>query len=307
MGQPLTNLEFGRGYWINVSRPVTLQLQVASGEPISGTAAVAAALTNPVSRRTPPAVYYGTLPAAAMSGTITAWIDGKLCGKGRVVLDEQSYIVKVDAADEGATAGCGAPGKQVSFKFLDGTVVNTVDWDNTAPVKVDLKAAAPSPNSCRELILNGGFEDNRGWTQAGRLGSSSISATQPASGRRSLLLGGTKAPAGSGTGGLPGSVTAYQRLSIPRDAGKVVLSFRYKSSGKASNQAAQKVRLLQPGRAVELMEVQKNSTQWRDARFDLSAFKGQQVLLIFEVAVDDPAKLGGTWMAVDDVSVQACR
>jgi hypothetical protein len=183
----LTQLEFGRGYWINVSQPVTLQLQVASGEPVSGTAAVAAALTNPVSRRTPPAVYYGTLPAA-MSDPITAWIDGKRCGLGRVVLEEQSYVIKVDAADEGATAGCGAPGKRVTFK-LGETEVSTVDWDNAAPVKVDLKAA-PALESCRELIRNGGFEDSGGWTQAGRLGSSSITATQAASGRRSLLLGG---------------------------------------------------------------------------------------------------------------------
>jgi len=133
----LDKLEFGRGYWINVSRPITLQLQVAGGAPFSRTVAAAAALSQPVSRRTPPAVYYGALPAGAVDLQVTAWIDGKLCGQGRVLSGEARYLVKVDGADEGPTAGCGAPGKQVSL-LLNDAPATTAPWDNTAPVRVDL-------------------------------------------------------------------------------------------------------------------------------------------------------------------------
>jgi len=147
-------LEFGNGYWISVTEPITLRLQVAGGVPLTRSTAPIAALGIPVSRRTPPAVYYGNLPIGLGPDiSVTAWIEGKPCGTGHVLPDKEPstrrdalhYVIKVDAADQGSVADCGVPGKQVSLK-LRNVEVATVAWDNTRPISLTLPlVAAPVP------------------------------------------------------------------------------------------------------------------------------------------------------------------
>ena len=86
----------------------------------------------------PPATYYGRVesgpgftPVAGM--TVTAWIEGNLCGQG-VLMDVVgygvAYTVDVMADDGGAWAGCGAPGREVVFRVGSQEMVPAATWSN---------------------------------------------------------------------------------------------------------------------------------------------------------------------------------
>jgi hypothetical protein len=130
----LQTLQFGQGYWINVTEPITLVLKVGTAAPLAQ--APVAALANPVSR-TPPAVYFGEIQAGAAQragAPLTATVDGaEGCGEATVVYDETGmgrYVIKVDAADAGPLAGCGGPGKQVTLRLGDQVIAENLAWDN---------------------------------------------------------------------------------------------------------------------------------------------------------------------------------
>jgi subtilisin-like proprotein convertase family protein len=118
----LSAFEYGRGYWINASQAITLHLQgptnASGGIPY------------------PPATFYGSVqaspgfsPTAGM--TLTAWIDDVQCGQGqtRNASDQIVYALDVLAADAGAAAGCGVPGRTVRFKMGGREMVTTAVWD----------------------------------------------------------------------------------------------------------------------------------------------------------------------------------
>jgi hypothetical protein len=64
--------------------------------------------------------------------TVTAWVDGNLCGQG-VLTDVAGYGVAyvVDAPADAELAGCGAPGREVSFRVGTEAMVPTAAWDNS--------------------------------------------------------------------------------------------------------------------------------------------------------------------------------
>jgi len=125
----LHELEFGRGYWINVSDVLTLYLK-------GGTVNVAQGSSDGFPY--PPATYYGPVaagdglvPAAGM--TVTAWVSGTLCGQS-VLTDVAgygvAYVVDVMAEDWGAHAGCGALGREVMFRVNGRDMASSAIWDN---------------------------------------------------------------------------------------------------------------------------------------------------------------------------------
>jgi len=148
----LQTLQFGQGYWINVTEPITLVLKVGAASPLAQ--APAAALANPVSR-TPPAVYFGEIQAGAGARVdlpLTAAVDGvEGCGAAAVVYDESGtgrYIIKVDAADAGPLAGCGGPGKQVTLRLGEQVIAENLAWDNARqapPAALPTADVAPPP------------------------------------------------------------------------------------------------------------------------------------------------------------------
>jgi hypothetical protein len=138
----LKELEFGRGYWVAVSRPVTLQLGIPS-TPIRD-APVPDSLGQ-LSQLTPPATYYGDVTGAAgdevEAAGLVAAIDGAECGQGKFTRDASGrlhFTIKVAAADESA-AGCGAPGRQIEFRTSGDRVLGTQMWDNKRPEKIELQ------------------------------------------------------------------------------------------------------------------------------------------------------------------------
>jgi hypothetical protein len=129
-------LEFGLGYWINITAtaPITLQL----GVPITPTRrspltrAGGQQVAETVGRQTPPAVLYGSIDASpdidlTLPMTVTAWVDGQqLCGESLAFAGDATeplrYRVKVRAASP-AEPGCGAPGRTVALSLTVGSQV----------------------------------------------------------------------------------------------------------------------------------------------------------------------------------------
>ncbi len=128
--RPLTTLdvlEFGRGYWINVTQPVVIRFK----------GAVQALETSP-ELQLPPATYFGPV-AAGMGLTptvgmpVTAWIDGHLCGRGLVQdVDGQPMVaINVLSNGSGVAAGCGMTGWPVGFRVDGMAVTPGVLWDHS--------------------------------------------------------------------------------------------------------------------------------------------------------------------------------
>ena len=150
----LKTLEYGNGYWVNVSIPITLQIKVApdTGGERPTLAMAAPTLSDALGRRNPPGVYYGTIQNVGgqtrpASRVITAEIDGQQCGTGTILpasvgrgSGELRYIVKVVAAELGAARGCGLPGKNVTFKLDGKELLPAVPWDNRRPTEQTLRA-----------------------------------------------------------------------------------------------------------------------------------------------------------------------
>ena len=86
-------------------------------------------VANPLSR---PSVLAGRgfTPTAGM--TVTAWVGGKLCAQSRAMdVDGQVvYSVHVLADGPGGAAGCGAPGRTVTFQVGSRVYAPTAAWDN---------------------------------------------------------------------------------------------------------------------------------------------------------------------------------
>jgi hypothetical protein len=313
----LKSLEFGQGYWISVTQPVTLQLDVSPGAAISETAAPQAALGNTLGKRTPPAVYYGTVaaaPAITVGMPISASIDGMLCGRA-LIQEQMRYVIKVLAADAPDVTGCGAPGRQVTFSTSGGQVLSPqVPWDNSRPQSQDLEVAGgsvspgPSALSCREVVVNGDFEADHGWTRRGPASLVGIEVGEVVSGARALRLG----PAADGGEGALRSATlagASQRLRVPADATAATLTLHTRPQTTAQGDDFQRIRVLPSGQAeaVELWRGLVDEEGWQQATFDLGDWKGQSLVLLLEVYNRGGPAHGSTTMLVDDVSLQVCR
>ncbi|MBN1810662.1 MAG: VCBS repeat-containing protein [Anaerolineae bacterium] len=148
----LEALEFGRGYWIQVSETITLMLK---GESTSAAVVLG-------SLQAPPATYYGRVaagsgfaPAAGME--VMAWVDGHLCGRGETL--EKSgqvvYSVNVLADGPGGSVGCGAPGREVAFLVGSQDMIPTAAWDNNQVWELELR---PIGRIYLPLLLKGAFQ-----------------------------------------------------------------------------------------------------------------------------------------------------
>lgn len=134
----LTKLDFGQGYWVNITNTLDttpiLQLKGTSSFTTTRQAqrgVIALNLLYP-----PPATYYGELDASAgltANMPITATIDGVICGiaRTREIEGKLMYLIKVRAAIPGDTqhTSCGAPGRVVIFSGISQEPVKRL-WDN---------------------------------------------------------------------------------------------------------------------------------------------------------------------------------
>ena len=139
----LKELKFGRGYWISVTDAITLMLKGAS-DPDQ-----AASLARAGDMGSPPSTYYGRVgrdsaftPTTEM--TVTAWIEGKQCGQGRIVKvdSELIYSINVFADGPGGFSGCGSQGDSVTFKVGSRTMAPSAVWNNHRLWELSLSPAS---------------------------------------------------------------------------------------------------------------------------------------------------------------------
>jgi len=119
-------LEFGRGYWISATKPITIHLSSALAVGDLGVPA------------SPPDTYYGQVlagpgftPTDGM--TVVAWINGKACGQGTTqdIGGQIVYVADVLADDGVANAGCGQAGRKITFYVNGRPMTPTAVWDNS--------------------------------------------------------------------------------------------------------------------------------------------------------------------------------
>ncbi|MCB0253234.1 MAG: VCBS repeat-containing protein [Anaerolineae bacterium] len=150
----LSHLAFGESYWISITKAITdppllLQVKVAEGQPQTFDASKVSTLVTPLFQRTPPAVYIGAVrnaPAGVAAGaTVDALVDGVICGSGDISTAPDGnlrYKVKVEAADVGGKAACGAPNRDVTFSVGGQTVPGSTLWANDKVRQYDLEFPA---------------------------------------------------------------------------------------------------------------------------------------------------------------------
>ena len=176
-------------------------------------------------------------------------------------------------------------------------------------------------------MANGGFEANTAWTFTVTGSTAGYTTAQAHSGARAARFG--ILPAGLAASNLPEGVTlapgapernllgelaplggsfssGYQTISIPANAAYAALTFWYYPATNAVSGDYARVMLLQPGTYAlieKLMQKLENDRTWKQASFDLSAYRGRSVVLYFEVYNDSTTAADRTWMYLDDVSV----
>ncbi|MEM7130026.1 MAG: VCBS repeat-containing protein [Chloroflexota bacterium] len=141
----LKTLEYGQGYFIQTTKPITLQLDVTPAAPATFSPTNEPAPSS-IYFGEPPAIYFGLLPLSfslypEAQIALTATIDGVICGQGQVIVDtpdEAPFFIVQVAAERAETVGCGRPGSEIQF-YLDGVLLpNTASWDNTQAHRIDM-------------------------------------------------------------------------------------------------------------------------------------------------------------------------
>jgi hypothetical protein len=173
-------------------------------------------------------------------------------------------------------------------------------------------------------VANGGFEWDGAWAFPPTASRAIYTAARAHSGLRSAQLGLQPGAAALGLAAARGErnllgqaaaagasySTAYQSVSIPADAGSAWLRFWYWPLTAATSGDWQRVLLLEPV-SYRLAEVLwsglANTESWRVAQFDLTAYRGRNLVLYLEVYNDDVNAWTRTGMYLDDVSLAACE
>ena len=193
-------------------------------------------------------------------------------------------------------------------------------------------SATPTPTvaSCAELAANGGFEANAAWTFGATGNPGGYTATQARSGLRSRAWAWRQRRPRGGRGrrssparsirlrtkpaGRAGAVGRQLLHRLPDDHDPcrrraATLTFWHRPGTQAASGDFQRVLLLKPGSyglIATVMKTLAGADTWQPVTFDLTPYRGQSIVVYFEVYNDDTASGPRTWMFVDDVSAQSC-
>jgi uncharacterized repeat protein (TIGR01451 family) len=188
-----------------------------------------------------------------------------------------------------------------------------------------------TPPVCAEAAINGGFEADAGWTFPTTASTAGYTTAQAHAGLRSARLGvlpgmliapetfrvcetlkvctgernilGEIAPLGASYS------SGYQTVAIPADARTATLAFWYKPGTQAASGDFQRAMILAEDYSylATVMKILKNEGEWLRHSFDLTPYRGQRIVIYWEVFNDDLLAGPRTWMFLDDVSVAVCR
>ena len=62
--------------------------------------------------------------------TVSAWVGGHLCGQSEILEVYGQIVYAVDVVDEREREGCGASGRQVTFRVGHRDMRTAVPWDS---------------------------------------------------------------------------------------------------------------------------------------------------------------------------------
>ncbi len=218
----------------------------------------------------------------------------------------------------------------VYFNVINNGAGGRRTWMYVDDVRLD---ACYGAQPCAELVKNRSFEWAGRWRLTTTPRPANYTTDYAHTGARSMRLGVT-----SSTWDTYSHSSAYQHINIPSGAVHPTLSFWYKAHSEDTTKTGWNVKeglgydpakiiagqetagkccgevdwqemlllntnyqLLSGG--VVLRQV-RNDGVWRQATFDLSPYKGQEIVLYFNVINDGNGKR--TWMYIDDVSVNLC-
>ncbi len=161
----------------------------------------------------------------------------------------------------------------------------------------------PTQIPCDELICNGDFETTECWTIGDTPRPAGYSTAVVRAGSWAMRLGITH------QSDIESWSSVYQKVTIPGDAASATLSFWYYPLCQDDVDDWQGAIIFD--HAWELLgwampKACSNSQTWTNHIFDLTPYKGQPVILYFNVYNDGLDNLK-TAMYLDDVSVQVCE
>jgi hypothetical protein len=133
--QPYANdldvLEYGHGYWINVSQAITLYLP---GDSTIGP-------LETVALQSPPSSFYGPVlggvdftPTAGMP--VTAMVNGAVCAQGETIPYEGDVVYALHVV---GGPGCGTPGDEIVFEVDGQSMAPRPVWDNSRVRRLPLE------------------------------------------------------------------------------------------------------------------------------------------------------------------------
>ena len=168
----------------------------------------------------------------------------------------------------------------------------------------------PLPAGCTNLLVNSDFEGVGGWSPGENALLPQLTTNQAYNGVRAMQLGN---PPGVYNGQIASYSSIQQQVTIPADASNAILRWWHwdgseeASYGAPSSEAdRQDVVLLRPnGDVLALLQrVRRNEGSWLPSAIDLSAFRGQSIVLYFNVYNDG---LGGrSWSYLDEIRLESC-
>ncbi|MBN1583751.1 MAG: immune inhibitor A, partial [Anaerolineae bacterium] len=187
--------------------------------------------------------------------------------------------------------------------------------------------------ACSELVQNRGFEWSGSWWWGVTPRPAQYTTDAAHSGARSMRLGVTTSTADTYS-----HSSTYQHITIPSGATNPTLTFWYKAhsqdtikqewTGKedigynpaqtiAGTQSDSQSRVQEDWQEMLILDADykllsggvvlrqvRNDGTWMKKSYDLSPYKGMEIVLYFNVINDGNGKR--TWMYVDDVSVNLC-
>jgi len=178
------------------------------------------------------------------------------------------------------------------------------------PTNTPTPTSTPTQTPCEELIRNGGFETAEDWTNWIREETvprpPAYSTTAVRSDSWAMRLGITD------QSDIASYSSIYQEVSIPGDAASATLSFWYYPLCEDTLLYDwQGAIIYEPPWPWELLawampQICADSQTWTHHTFDLTPYKGQTIILYFNV-YNNGVGNRKTAMYLDDVSVQVCR
>ena len=207
----------------------------------------------------------------------------------------------LDSRTNGNTPVAGTP-TNTPTNTPTGTPTNT---PTNTPTQTPTATPTGEPGACSDLLVNGGFESGAAWSfGATPYPAAYVSAPWPVfAGSRAVRSG---IPAG--TANRAAYSSAYQRVTIPAGAPRVLLRYWERPAGGSDGVDYREVQVLNTSYGMlRLLDRDRaaGADAWRQREFDLTAFAGRAVVLYFNTYNNGASSQA--WTTFDDVQLLVCN